>query len=398
MAWREFESSPVLGVGADNFVFQYDRFKTIETLEPQQAHSLVLQVLGETGIVGGVFAIGGMILALGGLLWPRCAAGWLGARQTWMRRRTNPADTVASGASSQRNSRWGNNSLDYGWGMAIFTGIVYWLIHASVDWLWQMAGVAIPMLLLLAAGIAGVDGRVDIIWPRLSRWLQFRLPEGARTESNGDARGETTGQEIGIVRRIDKVQETDANQAQTFGTGQEERLLLLARRSEKHLLKRTRRQRKLARTQRNALRFQPPGMLSLTFRILLLTLAFVVIVLAGLPYLSLQYQDSALSLARTNGVRAAARAETAHWLQPSDPAPYVTQARISSSAASTSASSAASDRTGAVLDNLALCIRSFEKAIEVEPADWTIHYRAGVAAINLLLASECATGAAPALD
>ena len=67
VAWQEFEGAPVLGVGADNFVFQYDRLRTAETYKPQQAHSLELQVLGETGIVGGIFAFGGILLAFGGL-------------------------------------------------------------------------------------------------------------------------------------------------------------------------------------------------------------------------------------------------------------------------------------------------------------------------------------------
>ncbi len=76
VAWEEFRSSPALGVGADNWIFGYDRLREEALRKSQQAHSLELQVLGETGIVGGVFAYGGMLLGLGGLLWPRCAAGW----------------------------------------------------------------------------------------------------------------------------------------------------------------------------------------------------------------------------------------------------------------------------------------------------------------------------------
>jgi hypothetical protein len=129
-----------------------------------------------------------------------------------------------------------------------------------------------------------------------------------------------------------------------------------------------------------------------------MTLSLIVIVSAGLPYLSLQIQDSALGMAKTDGVRAASRAEAAQWLQPADPSPFATQAHIYSSSASAAAASGTSDRAGAVLDNLALSIRSYENAIAAEPADWSLRYRAGVATLNLLVASEYATGRDPALD
>ncbi len=182
-----------------------------------------------------------------------------------------------------------------------------------------------------------------------------------------------------------------------MGEGQVETLLPI-RRSEKYLSKQGRRRRKEARRRSNAERLQPPGVLSPVFRLLLLALSLIVILSAGLPYLSLQIQNSALGIADTDGVRAAARAEAARWLQPADPAPFLTQAAIYSSAASRAAASGAPDRTGAVLDNLALSIRSYENAIANDPADWALRYRAGLATLNLLLASEYAAGRDPALD
>ncbi len=134
------------------------------------------------------------------------------------------------------------------------------------------------------------------------------------------------------------------------------------------------------------------------FRFLLMVLALIVILSAGLPYLSLKIRDSALGIAKTDGVRAASRAETALWLQPADPGPFVTQAGIYSSAASVAAASGAPDRAGAVLDNLALSISSYENAIANEPADWTLRYQAGVETLNLLLASQYAAGRAPHID
>jgi hypothetical protein len=76
----------------------------------------------------------------------------------------------------------------------------------------------------------------------------------------------------------------------------------------------------------------------------------------------------------------------------------VTQAGIYKRAAAAAAASEASDRAGAVLDNLALSLDRFEQAVAREPADWTLHYRAGIATLNLLLAKDYAVGVGPELD
>ena len=158
--WRvaldEFRAAPVLGVGADNFVFQYDRLRELDSIRPRHAHSIELQVLGETGFVGGILAFGGMLLALGGIMWPRCTAGWRGARETWLRRRRSTSPSEANPRIC--NPRWGSDSMAYGWEMALLVGVAYWLIHASVDWLWQMAGVGHPDAAALGCG-SGKCGR-----------------------------------------------------------------------------------------------------------------------------------------------------------------------------------------------------------------------------------------------
>ncbi len=378
VAWAEFEGAPILGVGADNFIFEYDRLRTTETYKPQQSHSLELQVLGETGIVGGIFAFGGMLLALGGILWPRCVAGWRGARNTWLKRRkTDDSASECEAQSPRCGASWGDRSIAYGWEMALFVGVTYWLIHASVDWLWQMAGVAIPMLLFVAAGLAGVDARAEIVWPRWNR----RLRVSARTAGLV---------ELNLPENAAKVVPIDDPEGTPF--------LPVARRTDQHLAKQKRRRNRMARKQRNALLLRPPGLLSHVFRALLLTLSLIVIVSVGLPYLSTQYQNSALAIAKTDGVRAVNRVETARWFQPADPSPYVTQAVIYTNAATTATESGAEDRAGAVLDDLALAIDGFQKAIAVEPADWALHYRAGVATINFLLASEYAAGLGQQVD
>ncbi|MCL5734671.1 MAG: O-antigen ligase family protein [Actinobacteria bacterium] len=375
VAWQEFAEAPALGVGADNFVFKYDRLRTTETYKPQQSHSLELQVLGETGFVGGIFAFGGMLLGLGGILWPRCTAGWRGARETWRRRRHPEPNHPESPAEEYRSrlcsARWGEDAISYGWEMALFVGIAYWLIHASVDWLWQMAGIAIPMILLLAAGLAEVDAHAGIMWPRVNRWLWL----GKKTAGWNE-------------REVFEISETSSVAKDTEHNDS----FFTLRRADLHLAKHKRRERRRARRLRNEAYMRPPGLLSHVFRALLITLAIVVILSAGLPYLSLQYQKSALGIEKTDGVRAAARAAAAHWLQPTDPGPYETQASIYGRAALTALVSDAQDRAGAVLDDLALSIGSLERAISVEPADWSLRFAAGVATINLLVAEDYVAG------
>ncbi len=143
---------------------------------------------------------------------------------------------------------------------------------------------------------------------------------------------------------------------------------------------------------------RPPGLMSHVFRALLVTLSLVVIVGAGLPYLALLYQDSASALAATDGVGAIERAESAHWLQPTDPGPYLTKASIYTDAARLALDGGSPDSAGAVFDNLALALSSQEEAIALEPVDWMPHYRAGVTALNLLLAEGYAAGLNPELD
>jgi hypothetical protein len=123
-----------------------------------------------------------------------------------------------------------------------------------------------------------------------------------------------------------------------------------------------------------------------------------VIIVAGLPYLSSLYQDSAFALARTDAENAAERAEVARWFQPTDPGPYETQATIYHNAAVAALETQAGDRAGAVLDDLALSIHSLEEAANVEPVNWVLHYRAGVATMNLLLVTGYATGHDPDID
>lgn len=268
VAWREFLRSPVTGLGADGFTFSYDRLRTSETLTVQDPHSLELQVLAETGAVGAAFLLGAGLLALAGILWPRCQAG--------LRR---------------------EHTLHYGWEMALLAGAVYWFIHASLDSLWATGGVTVGSIFLVAAALAEADAHKDPMWPRVRRLC------------------------IPVAQ---------------------------------------------------------------AFRVFTMTAAAAVLVLTGLPYASFVYQESALASPDVQlGVQ---QAQRAHWLMPTASEPYLILGAIYEKAA------VRSTQAGAVLDNLALALASYQKAIDLEPAYWLPCFRAATAATNLLVAGSLAQG------
>jgi hypothetical protein len=211
--------------------------------------------------------------------------------------------------------------MAYGWEVALLVALFYWLVHANIEWLWQMGGVTIPAFLLLAAALAEVDGHAGVLWPRLSARL----------------------------RRACKQRATKFD-------------------------------------------LEPPGISSLLFRLLLTISALVVILTAGSSYLAIRFEESAIALAKTDGFAAVRRADSAHWLRPSDPSPFLAQASIYENAARASLLSEDTKKAGAVLDDLALAAQATRRAVEVEPADWAMRYQAGIANINYLLASQYAAG------
>ncbi|MBN1628628.1 MAG: hypothetical protein JW990_02590, partial [Thermoleophilia bacterium] len=347
---------------------------------PQQAHSYELQVLGETGIVGGVFAFGGILLVLGAVLWPRLAAGWRLARNTWLRPR-RPAGTGDGATAIDRpnDSRWGNDPTIYGWQIALLCGAAYWLIHASVDWLWQMGGVSIPAVLLVAAAVAGVDAKAGVLWPRLSRRSRMGSSEPEIETAPADPQSLVPPSHPDVA-------------------GDSDGLLLIPHRADQYADRIERRRRRVEKRRRSRELFRPPGILSHFFRLFLVAVSLIVIIFAGLPYISMLYQDSAKALARKDAYRASERAEAASWLLPSDPGPYSTQASIYGGAALQALESDDPGRGGAVLDNLALAIGSLEDAIALEPADWTLRFQAGVTTLDLMLARGYAEGQTLSFD
>ena len=128
---------PLLGVGADNFEVDFARERRSGE-EPLYPHSLVLRSFSQTGLVGGALFVGFVAAAL-------IAA--LGRRRR--------SDALANAVAS-----------------ASLVSAVYWLVHGSIDWLWEIPGLAAAALALL--GLASGLGE-----PRPDRQLSTPRPSAA---------------------------------------------------------------------------------------------------------------------------------------------------------------------------------------------------------------------------
>ena len=118
VAMARFEARPLTGIGADNFAVDYLRERrSIE--EPTYPHSLEVMVLSQFGIVGGVL-FAAFVLAAGVAALPR--------------RREDAAATAVAGAA--------------------LAAPVYFFVHASVDWFWEIPALGAPAVALLALAMS----------------------------------------------------------------------------------------------------------------------------------------------------------------------------------------------------------------------------------------------------
>ncbi len=114
VAWHEFLAHPLLGIGADNFAQQYlRRGRSLET--PHYPHSVELRTLAETGLIGTILALVGLV-------------GSLIAVRRALKRSDSLARTVAAAAVA---------------------GFAYWAIHGSFDWFFEYAGLGAAAFMLL---------------------------------------------------------------------------------------------------------------------------------------------------------------------------------------------------------------------------------------------------------
>jgi hypothetical protein len=117
VALHSFSERPLTGIGIDNFAAEYVRDRRSDE-EPLHPHSLEVRVLSQTGVVGSAL----FVLFLG-------AAAWACLRARGRR----PLERVAL--------------------LGGVTGTTYWLVHGSVDWLWEFPGLTAPALAWI--GLAG---------------------------------------------------------------------------------------------------------------------------------------------------------------------------------------------------------------------------------------------------
>jgi len=121
VSWRTFERHPLAGVGVDNFAVQYARER--RSLEqPKYPHSLEFRLLTGTGIVGTLLF-----------------AAFLAACAFGVARRGRPPATRAVQAAA---------------------GLVFasWLLHGSVDWLWEFPALTTAAFAALGLGLALARG------------------------------------------------------------------------------------------------------------------------------------------------------------------------------------------------------------------------------------------------
>lgn len=115
VALDEFEAHPVAGIGVDNFQEQYlRRGRSDET--PRYPHSVELRTLTETGLIGALLAVVGLVAAL--------MAGWRAMRRV-------------------------DDALGATVAAAALAGFAYWAVHGSFDWFWEFAGLGAPAFALL---------------------------------------------------------------------------------------------------------------------------------------------------------------------------------------------------------------------------------------------------------
>ena len=129
VAVREFSRHPVAGIGTRGFYAAYlEHGRSAET--PARAHSVWLDALSETGVVGFVL----LALALGALL-------------------------VVAARSARA-------SLAV---CAAFAACVYWVAHASIDWIWTLPVSGIVFFSLLGVAAAGGAGSARaVVRPRVA--------------------------------------------------------------------------------------------------------------------------------------------------------------------------------------------------------------------------------------
>jgi hypothetical protein len=153
VALDEFAANPVLGIGVDNFAEQYLRHGRSEET-PHYPHSVELRTLTETGLVGTLLVVVGLGAAL------------LAAMRA-VRSRVDPLGSAVAAAA--------------------LAGFGYWVVHGSVDWFWEFAGLGAPAFALLGSACALAPSHTAAAPQRAAAPMGAAPPERAGGSKGGAA-------------------------------------------------------------------------------------------------------------------------------------------------------------------------------------------------------------------
>jgi tetratricopeptide (TPR) repeat protein len=133
VALDEFTAHPLVGIGADNFQQAY-LVKGHSEETPRYPHSVELRVLTQTGLVGALLALLGLVAAL------------VAVARAGLLRSARRADPLGASVA-----------------VAALAGFGYWLVHGSFDWFWEFAGLGAPAFALLGLACALAPARATAV-------------------------------------------------------------------------------------------------------------------------------------------------------------------------------------------------------------------------------------------
>ncbi len=121
VAWDDFVSNPVLGVGTYNYEATYYQLRERSAGYSRWPHMLPLEVLAERGVIGGVLFFGFLGTCLAAGLWRRFTI-----------------------LNAEGKAQVG----------AMVAAVTYWFVHSSAEWFWQLPAITMLAIVYLALLVA----------------------------------------------------------------------------------------------------------------------------------------------------------------------------------------------------------------------------------------------------
>jgi hypothetical protein len=302
VALRAFNDNPILGIGAQNFELYHYQHRTNSAIEVRQPHSQPVQLLAELGLPGLLLWLAFVVLVF--------------VRAVTIRFRSkNRAEQVIVAA--------------------VTTAAISWLIHSSADWLWQLAAVSLPAMMLMG-GLIGASGP-----PERRVLALFKAPvTGPRDRRSG----------------------AEDRRSAARGVAESEALAIAGSATPGAATSREAPRRSAAPPRGKA-----HGSLRVS-RAVICALALVVLASALFPYLSLRYSN--LAAGSLNLETVTAQTNTAHALDPTSVVPYTVRA-------SAHAVAAAAEVEGSAhrVELYKLAAEDWADAAELESGYWLYSYQ-----------------------